>query len=93
MKKGGFMNENIPGPAPEMGSIDILTLLVAALIMIIPFWRIFSKAGYYGWLSLLMVIPIVNIILLYYLAFAQWPILRGREGGQISNPPPPTKTA
>lgn len=87
------MNDNIPAQGTEMGSVDVITLLLAAIIMIIPFWRIFSKAGYSGWLSILMVIPIINIILLYYLAFAKWPILRGRESEQItSNPPPPTRT-
>ena len=31
------------------------------------------KAGFPGWFGLLFLIPIVNIILLYYVAFARWP--------------------
>ena len=48
-------------------------MLVMALAVILPFWFIFSKAGYSKWLSLLMVVPLVNVILLYFLAFSQWP--------------------
>ncbi|WP_206609487.1 hypothetical protein [Thiohalobacter thiocyanaticus] len=53
--------------------------IIFALIIIVPFWAIFSKAGYSKWLSLLMVIPIVNLIALYFLAFSAWPSLRKRD--------------
>jgi hypothetical protein len=51
-------------------------MLVLGLLLIIPFWRLFSKAGYSGWWSLLMLIPLVNLITLYVLAFSNWPVLR-----------------
>ena len=44
------------------------------LIVILPFWKICSKAGFSPWASLLMLVPFVNLIFLYYLAFAKWPI-------------------
>jgi len=50
--------------------------LVFLILFIIIYWRIFSKAGYSGALSLLMLIPIVNIIMLFVLAFGNWPIHR-----------------
>jgi hypothetical protein len=50
-----------------------LMMVVMATVMILPFWFIFSKAGYSKWLSLLMVVPFVNVLLLYFLAFSQWP--------------------
>jgi hypothetical protein len=53
--------------------------VIFAIIIIIPFWAIFSKAGYSKWLSVLMAIPIVNIITLYFLAFSSWPALRKRD--------------
>lgn len=69
-----------PYPPPiETDSSNLIIMLLAAIIVIIPFWRIFAKAGYSSWLSLLMIIPVVNIILLYFLAFANWPVLRGKE--------------
>jgi len=54
----------------DMG--PIMYLIIVAL-MILPFWFIFSKAGYSKWLSLLMAIPIVNMVMLYFLAFSTWP--------------------
>lgn len=38
--------------------------------------KIFSNAGYSWALGLLMLIPIVNIIMIFYLAFADWPVRR-----------------
>ena len=52
-----------------------LWMLVMAVVVILPFWFIFPKAGYSKWVSLLMVVPLVNVILLYFLAFAKWPSL------------------
>lgn len=72
------MDENIP--VNEMGPVEgIAILLVAIVITVVPFWRIFAKAGYTGWLSILMLIPLVNFILLYYLAFAKWPLQKEAE--------------
>jgi uncharacterized membrane protein len=48
-------------------------LLIGALIAIIPFWRICARAGYSPWLSLLIAIPLVNVIFIYFLAFSDWP--------------------
>ncbi len=50
--------------------------LIIAVLIIIPFWFIFSKAGYSRWLSLLMLVPIVNVGMLYFLAFSTWPSQR-----------------
>lgn len=60
----------------DMLVIGPVHMLVLGLILIIPFWRLFSKAGYSGWWSLLMLIPLVNLIALYVLAFSNWPVLR-----------------
>ena len=56
-----------------------LMMLVIAVLVIVPFWLIFAKAGFSGWLSLLMVVPIANIVMLYVLAFSAWPSLRGKN--------------
>jgi len=59
-----------------MGSFGLFMWLIMAVLIILPFWFIFSKAGYSGWLSLLMVVPIINIVTLYFLAFSTWPSQR-----------------
>lgn len=49
--------------------------LVVALVLIVwPLWRILTKMGYPGVASLLMYVPIVNFIALWYLALTDWPI-------------------
>jgi hypothetical protein len=55
--------------------------LIATIITVIPFWRICDRAGLSPWLSLLLFIPLANIIFVYYLAFAEWPAHRGSPGG------------
>lgn len=50
-----------------------LMMLVFAALITLPFCLIFKKAGYSQWLGLLMLLPIVNLVLLYFLAFSSWP--------------------
>ncbi|QAU23052.1 hypothetical protein EO087_02805 [Dyella sp. M7H15-1] len=50
--------------------------LIAAILGLIPAWKIVSKAGYNGAWSLLIFIPLVNIIMMYVFAFSQWPTER-----------------
>jgi hypothetical protein len=50
-------------------------ILIGALIVIIPYWFIWKKAGFSPFLSLLMFVPGVNIIMLYVLAFSQWKVV------------------
>ena len=54
--------------------VPLVLIIVAVKILI--FCKIFSKAGYSWALGLLMLVPIANIIMLFVLAFAEWPIQR-----------------
>jgi hypothetical protein len=47
--------------------------LIYAGVFVIPFWRIFRRAGFNPWLSVLMPIPLLNVALCFFLAFARWP--------------------
>ena len=53
-----------------------LFMLAWLAIILPPFWNIFRKAGFSGWLSLLVFVPLVNIVVLYFIAFSEWPSLR-----------------
>ena len=70
----------MPGVA-ELGIIVIVLFLsaIGALLTVIPFWKICSKAGFPGALSLLLLVPIANIVLPFYVAFAQWPALKNQN--------------
>lgn len=50
-----------------------LWMLVFALVAVIPAWRICQRTGYSGWLGLLILVPLLNLGLLYFIAFANWP--------------------
>ena len=59
-----------------------LWMLVIAIAVVIPAWRICRRTGYPGWLGLLAVVPFANLVLLYFIAFADWPAdKRGGHNG------------
>ena len=69
-----------PQIAPVFSIIFLIFMIPLVLIIvavkILVFCKIFSKAGYSWALGLLMLVPIANIIMLFVLAFAEWPIQR-----------------
>jgi predicted PurR-regulated permease PerM len=58
--------------------VGLLFVAVVIAIVVVPFIRIFQKAGHSGWWAILMLIPIVNIIVLWVFAFSRWPALERR---------------
>ena len=61
-----------------LGSVALLFLvlghLLVALLLIIPTWRIFVRAGFSGALSLLHLVPFVGLlVIMAILAFSDWP--------------------
>ena len=63
--------------APEI--LLLVTMIILPIFVIWPTWRICAKAGFPGMLSLVIVVPIFNLFLLYFLAFAEWPSLHPRK--------------
>lgn len=52
--------------------------LLAALLLIVPLWRVFSRAGLNPALSLLVFIPVAGLMaVLLVLALARWPTTEG----------------
>ncbi|WP_421791505.1 hypothetical protein [Hyphobacterium sp.] len=56
--------------------IFIVVLVLYAATIVFPCWRIISRTGLPGALGLLALIPLVNLILLWVLAFIDWPALK-----------------
>jgi hypothetical protein len=50
--------------------------LIVAVIAVVPFWRICKRVGHSPWLSLLILLPLANLVFIYYLAFSEWPSAR-----------------
>jgi len=62
----------------SLGLWHFLIVCTFSVLFVVPVWRIVSKAGYSGALSLLGLIPLVNIVLLWVFAFSEWPTQRSR---------------
>jgi hypothetical protein len=67
-----------------MFSFDIwyLTALVVAVFVIWAFVAIFgrivNRAGYSRWWLLTLLVPVLNLIMLWVFAFASWPVAASR---------------
>lgn len=62
-----------------LGGISAWQLIVIGALFLLPLWvfgRISSKAGFSRWWALLMLVPLVNLIMIWVLAFADWPSTR-----------------
>jgi membrane protein DedA with SNARE-associated domain len=53
-----------------------ITLVIWVAVFLVPAWKIAKKAGFHGAWSLLMLLPLVNIVMLWVFAFVRWPNLR-----------------
>lgn len=58
------------GGAPG-GTLLLLALIV--LVFLFPAVRILRKAGRSGWWAVTLVVPLVNIVMVWVFAFADWP--------------------
>ena len=56
--------------------VVILGLFAWAVVAV--FGRILNRAGYSRWWLLTLVVPLVNLIMLWVFAFASWPVLTSR---------------
>lgn len=52
-----------------MDGVLIIIYLVIAVVVLAGYWKVFTKAGYQGWLA---IIPIVNFIVLVMIAGKEW---------------------
>ena len=48
-------------------------MLIYAFVVVVPMGKIFSRLGLPWALALLMIVPIVNLVTLWVVAFIKWP--------------------
>ena len=72
------------------GTTEFLILAVLSMLVVVPFWKICTKAGFPGALSLTQLVPILNFLVLFYLAFAEWPVHRQLNEMRRRSGPGPT---
>ena len=71
----------------SIGSSELLIILLAGLAPLLAFWKIFSKAGYPGVMGLTMLVPLLNVVMVLFLAFSEWPVLKEVEALRHKSPP------
>ena len=65
-----------------MGSVSVINLLivlVVLLVWVIPLAKLLSRLGFNQAWALLSFIPIAGVVLLWVIAFVQWPIADAKE--------------
>jgi hypothetical protein len=61
-----------PVGLPElMVILPVVTTMLVAVVW--PAARICRRAGFSPWLGVLAVVPLANLVLLWFVAFATWP--------------------
>jgi hypothetical protein len=65
----------------------LAVLLLATLVVIVPYWKISGKAGFPRAFGALMCIPLVNLVLLYVLAFSKWKVAPSLEENPVQKNP------
>ncbi len=58
---------------PEL--VIVFVIVGMFLVLAWPAGRICRKAGFSPWLGLLILVPLANIILLWFVALADWPAM------------------
>ncbi len=54
--------------------MELVVVIIAAILVIVPLWRICTRAGFNGALSLLALIPWFGVVIAgAILSFANWP--------------------
>ena len=59
----------------------LLMMALFGLLFVVPAARICSRVGFSPWLGLLALLPVANLVLLWFVAFAVWPAYPVRERG------------
>ncbi len=90
--------QNQPNPAMVQHAVMVVLTLIPILIFVVlalilpPYWMIFKKAGFSPWLCLLMILPLINIITLWVIAFTTWNVVPAPQAAwQPPYPPQPPK--
>lgn len=66
----------------RLGLLELPLILIAPMLLLIVVWpaaRISRRLGFSPLLGALAVVPIANLVLLWFVAFADWPLSEARR--------------
>ena len=65
-------------------------VVILCMLQAVAFWKILPRMGFPPWLAILASVPLLNLVLFYYLAMSPWPndrrTLPAGSGGSGPNP-------
>ncbi len=70
-------------PVAELGVIIAVAAVISIMLML-PWFFIYKKAGFHPAMGCLMFVPLVNLVMMFILAFSEWPIERELRGLRIA---------
>jgi hypothetical protein len=81
----------------DWGAMGVF-LLAHSMVSLVVTWRVLGRVGYSRWLTLLLLVPYLNLVAVLLFAWADWPVLRrlrdleeaARRGIPVSSLPPKT---
>jgi hypothetical protein len=56
-----------------MAYVIVWFVVITPFLVIPASWSIFRKAGFHPGLSVLTLFPVINVFVLYHIAFSNWP--------------------
>ncbi len=59
--------------------VELAATLMSIAVIGFPVFKIIKKAGYNGWWVVFGLVPIMNLLLLWAFAFAEWPNVKRTE--------------
>lgn len=69
-------------------AVLLVAYIAVAVVAIVAWVKIISKAGYSGWWVLIVFVPIANVVMFLVFAFSDWPVLqRARAQAGLYSPP------
>ncbi|MBL4616883.1 MAG: hypothetical protein JKY46_04250 [Robiginitomaculum sp.] len=54
--------------------MTLIMVILYLFVVVFPIWKILTRMGFSGWLSLLSLVPVLNLVLLWILALIEWPV-------------------
>jgi hypothetical protein len=80
---------------PQLVFKALLIFVALAVTFVWPMWRVLKRAGFPPALALFAIVPGVQVFICFFLAFADWPILRQAtvakpQSAASKEVPPPT---
>jgi ABC-type glycerol-3-phosphate transport system permease component len=58
------------------GPLVLMLCILPTILSVVPIVRIVQRAGFSGWWTLIILVPVANMVALWYFAFTQWPAQR-----------------